>query len=301
LLLEYRLVHSILFALWTTLLAADGASQAEQLLKVVAHDRNLEARTPEGLRLAALHDPGDDASRLDAERFVSEVTSILREGANVRLQTVENVPFTNQAELYSFLVTKKISAVYVAPGLSDVLPEVTRASEDAGVMTLAGAIADVERGLAVGLGDGRKIVVNIGAAERCGVDLDPAVRQVARRVGETSPDPERGRLAETLSRYRNAIETKDIDALRALWPDLSGQEAEKVQASMNGVKAHDVSVALLRIEPDGARIRVRVRRSDRLLTREGKTLVSGRLMEIYFRRSEAGAWVIESMAGVGGA
>jgi hypothetical protein len=291
-------MNPLLSVLLASLLAADGASEAEQLLRVVGYDRNLDARTPDGLRVAVLHDPNVEASRLDAERFVAEAALILREGSNAKPATIEKVAYSSEVDLYSFLVSKKISVLYVASGLTTVLEPVIRASEDAGVMTLAGQVEDVESGLAVGLAEGRKVVVNIGASERCGVDLDPAVRQVARRVGDVSPDPERTRLSETLGRYRDAIESKDIEALKALWPDLSSQEAAKVQASMNGLRSHDVSLALLRIEPDGGRLRVRVRRADRLQTREGETLVSGRLMEIVFRRSDAGGWVIDSMAGV---
>jgi hypothetical protein len=168
-------------------------------------------------------------------------------------------------------------------------------------MTLAGDAGDVERGLAVGIlhqGDARKIVVNMGAAERSGVDLDPAVRQVAQRAGSGASDPERRGLTEALSRYRDAIEQKDMAALRSLWPALSDDEAKRVEASMAAVRSQQVFLALLRVESEGERFKARVRRSDHLVTREGQKVVSGRLIEIVFTRSSDGAWVIASMGSV---
>jgi hypothetical protein len=288
----------LLLALWLSTPLAESASDMEQLLRVVSYDRNLQARNPDGLRLAILHDGSTPPSRNDADRVLAEVEALRRAGSKFAPDAAETIRFSGETELYSALVAKKISALYITPGLASSLDQVIRAAENAGVITLSMTVTDVEHGLAVGLGEGRKVVVNIGAAERCGVDLDPVVRQVAQRVGMVSPDPERAHLTETLSGYRVAIENKDVEALKALWPGLTGQEAAKVKASMSAVRTHNVALALLRIEEEGGQLRVRVRRADRLVTREGEKLVSGRLMEIRFRRSEAGAWVIDSMAGV---
>jgi hypothetical protein len=84
-------------------------------------------------------------------------------------------------------------------------------------------------------------------------------------------------------------------ALRSLWPALSDDEAKRVEASMVAVRSQQVFLALLRIEDQGGRFKVRVRRSDHLVTREGEKLISGRLIEIVFARSADGAWLIDSM------
>jgi len=294
-------VESILIAALVLLSPPGAVSDAEQLLKVVSYDRNLAARTPDGLRLLILFAPESEASRTGAVDLQKEVAVIVRERGALAPAATEMLPFASGEALYRDLVAKKISAVYVAEGFGAALADVVRAAEDAGVMTLAGSAEDVERGLVAGIlrqGDARKIVVNMGASERSGVDLDPAVRQVAQRAGGVPPEPERSGLTETLARYRNAIEQKDMAALRSLWPALSDDEAKRVQASMAGVRSHQVFLALLRIEGEGGRVKARVRRSDHLLTREGEKVVSGRLIEIVFARSADGTWVIASMGSV---
>ncbi len=294
-------MRSILFAALLLLTPPEEVSDAEQMLKVVSYDRNLNARTPDGLRLLILFATEAEASKNRAAGFQKEVAALTRGRSELAPAATEMAPFGGEAELRGFLVSKKISVVYVSEGFGAALPEVVRAAEDAGVMTLAGDPQDVERGLAVGIlrqEGARKIVVNMGAAERSGVDLDPAVRQVAQRAGGGASEPERRSLAETLVRYRSAIEQKDMAALRALWPALSDDEAKRVEASMTAVRSQQVFLALLRIEEAGGRLKARVRRSDHLVTREGEKLVSGRLIEIVFARSVDGAWLIDSMGSV---
>lgn len=294
-------MKTILFTALLFLAGPEEISDAQQILKVVSYDRNLNARTPDGLRLLILFAPEVEASRNDAAAFQKEVAALTRERSALAPAATEMLPFASAEDLYRALVSKKISALYVAGGFGAALPDVVRAAEDAGVMTLAGDSQDVERGVSAGIlrqGDARKIVVNMGAAERGGVDLDPAVRQVAQRAGGVASDPERRGLTETLSRYRDAIERKDMAALRSLWPALSDDEAKRVEGSMAAVRSQQVFLALLRIESEGGRFKARVRRSDHLVTREGQKLVSGRLMEIVFTRSDDGAWIIDSMGSV---
>jgi hypothetical protein len=292
-------VKIILFAALVSLTPPEAVSDAEQLLKVVSYDRNLKARTPEGLRFLILFSPELEASREGALSFQKDLQSLAR--SELAPASSETLPFKSEAELYRELVARKISALYVSDGLGAALPEVVRAAEDTGVMTLARNAGDVERGLVVGIldkGGAKKIVVNMAAADRTGVDLDPAVRQVAQRAGGGGSEPERPGLAEALSRYRSAIESKDMTALRSLWPSLSNEEAKRVEASMSAVRSQQVFLALLRIESDGGRFKARVRRSDHLVTREGQKLVSGRLIEIFFTQSGDGAWIIDSMGSV---
>ncbi len=280
-------------------LLPEGFSEAQYLLKVVSYDRNLNARTTDGLRLLILFAPEVEASKNGAAAFQNDVAALKRDGSELAPATTEMLPFEDKEKLYSALVSKKVSALYVSEGFGAAITDIVRAAEDAGVICLARDPQDVERGLAVGiLQQGpRKVVVNTGAAERSGVDLDPAVFQLAQRAGGSS-EPERRGLNETLSRYRNAIEQKDIAALRSLWPALSDNEAKKVEASLAAVRSQQVFLALLRIESEGARFKARVRRSDHLVTREGQKVVAGRLIEIVFTRSGDGTFVIESMGSV---
>ncbi len=294
-------MKSLLISALLLLSPTEELSDAEQLFKVVSYDRNLKARTSDGLRLLILFTPGGESSRNGAAAFQKEVAALTRASREDAPIATEILPYAGETELYRDLVAKKVSALYVSEGFDESLPAVVRAAEEAGVMTLAGNPDDVERGLVVGIlhqGDAKKIVVNMGAADRAGVDLDPAVRQVAHRAGSGPFEPERRGMAEALARYRAAIEQKDMAALRSLWPALSDSEAKRVESSMASVRSQQVFLALLRVEVAGERIKARVRRSDYLVTREGEKLVSGRFIEIVFARSPDGGWLIDSMGSV---
>ncbi len=176
---------------------------------------------------------------------------------------------------------------------------IVTASEAAGVFTLAGSPIDVERGLVIGLrvsAGSKKLVVNMAAAERTGVDFDAVVRQVALRVGNTPAKKDRDELRQTLVRYTEAIQERDLDALRGVWPALEGDDEKRIVASFKMARSHTIFFAVLRIEHQGEKAQARVRRTDKLVTRDGQTITAGALVEISFSKVGDGAWQIDSMA-----
>lgn len=280
--------------LLASLTASSEAASAETLFKAVSYDRNIEARTPEGLRLGALYSAETESSKADAEKLAAEARFLQPEIAPA---WVEIVPFAGEIELYRWTREHHISVLYVATGLEKELPAIIRASEAAGVVTLAGAPDYVEQGLVIGVrvrGGSNKLLVNMGAAERCGVDFHGAVRQVAERVGDAPSKTGRAEVNEALTRYAEALEQRDLGALHTVWPELEGEEERRVMASFEMTRSHTVAFAILDVDTTGGSVRARVRRTDKLVTSDGKTIVAGTLVEIFFSKASNG-WVIASM------
>ncbi len=276
-----------------------GTDVTETLLRAAAYDRNLEARTSKGFRLGVAFVPELAESRTAAKQFAEAAKALQAAGSEFAPVWVELVAVESESQLYKWMEEHHVSALYVPAGLEEIVPSIVSASEAAGVFSIAGSSADVERGLVIGLrvGDGsKKLVVNMAAAERSGVDFDAVVRQVALRVGGAPAKEDRDELREALVRYTEAIQKRDLDALRGVWPALEDDDEKRIVASFKMTRSHKVSFAVLRIDRQGEQVRARVRRADRLVTREGQTITAGTLLEISFSKAGNGVWQIESMA-----
>lgn len=278
---------------------AQTSETTKTLLRAAAYDNNLEARTPEGLRLGVVFDPGAADSKTSAEEFAKQASALDSEFAPA---WVELVAFEGESQLYTWEKENHVSVLFVPAGMEGSLASVVRACEAAGVMTLADSVADVEQGLVIGLklaGDSKKLVVNMAAAERAGVDFDATVRQVASRVGGAPETAGRDEVEQTLGRYGEAIQERDLDALRGVWPALAGADEKRIVTSFKMARSHKVSFAILHVEDQGGKPRARVRRADKLVTRDGQTIVAGTIVDISFQKGGDGAWVIDSMATAG--
>ena len=271
----------------------------ETLLRAAAYDRNLEARTPEGFRLGVVFDPDLPESKAAAEQFAAEANALKATGSEFTPEWVELVAIENRAQLYKWIRKHLVSALYVPAGMKENVRSIVTASEAAGVFTLAGSPTDVERGLVIGLrvsAGSKKLVVNMAAAERAGVDFDAVVRQVALRVGDAPAKEDRDELRQTLVRYTEAIQARDLDALRGVWPALDGDDVKRIVASFKMARSHTIFFAVLRVDRQGEQAQARVRRTDKLVTHDGQTLTAGTVIEISFSKDGDGAWQIDSMA-----
>ena len=271
----------------------------ETLLRATAYDRNLAARTPEGFRLGVVFDPDSPESKIAAEQFAVEANAVKAAETEFAPEWVELVAVDDAAQLYKWSRTHHVSALYIPPGMEEHVPTIITVSEAAGVFTLAGSPTDVERGLVIGLrvSDGaKKLVANMAAAERAGVDFDAVVRQIAQRVGDAPAKKDRVEMRQTLARYSEAIRDRDLDALREVWPTLEGDDEKRIVSSFKMARSHTIFFAVLRIEHQGETARARVRRADKLVTRDGQTVNAGTLVEISFSKVGDGAWQIDSMA-----
>lgn len=267
----------------------------ETLLRAAAYDKNLDARTPEGFRLGVAFDVDVAETKAAAETFARSVDSVT--SSELTPSWIELVGVESTGQLYKWIREHHVTALFVPAGLEARVPSIVAAAEAAGVFTLAGSPLDVERGLVLGLrvsGDSKKLVVNMAAAERAGVDFEGSVRQVASRVGDAPDKIDRDGFHETLVQYSDAIRERDLDALRTVWPGLEGEDEQRIVASFKMARSHSVYFAMLQIDARGETARARVRRTDKLITRDGQAVTAGTLVEIAF--SKAGdRWQIDSM------
>ncbi|HEX7086738.1 MAG TPA: protein kinase [Vicinamibacterales bacterium] len=101
-------------------------------------------------------------------------------------------------------------------------------------------------------------------------------------------------IAGVVGRYVRALEARDIGALRAIWPGLSGAALAAIESEFANARSIDVAFSGSRIEVDGASATVTGIRRYGLLTRDGQQLRSETRTTIALRRADGG-WVIESI------
>ena len=140
-------------------------------------------------------------------------------------------------------------------------------------------------------------------ARRRQQQADEQQRQAAARA-EPPPAPEppaapaappaRELIAGVVASYVRALETRDIDALRAIWPGLSGAAQAAIESEFANARSINVSFAGTRIAVDGAAATVTGTRRYGLQTRDGQQLRSETLTTIALRQA-GDAWVIESI------
>lgn len=174
------------FAFGARAFAAELAPKQQALLaaRVLAYDRNMKKRS--GGKVAAiviLYQEGDQASEsvsLDMSSAFEElaVSSTVDE-LPVRVTTVA---YSSAAELDKKLNQVHPVALYVCPGMGDVLGAVMAVTRKRSILTITSTGAYVKSGLSIGLlrlEERPLIVVNLPAARAEGADLDAALLRIA--------------------------------------------------------------------------------------------------------------------------
>ena len=106
-----------------------------------------------------------------------------------------------------------------------------------------------------------------------------------------APNPEAG-LTELLARYKAALEARDFDALKRVWPGLSGAPQDALREEFKHASHIAVEILDPRITVSGTTGTVSFLRRYELLTVEGTRLRSESQTTMEARRSGPG-WVIE--------
>ena len=281
-----------------TLLAADNAGTAELVLRAATHDQHLEARTSNGLRVGVI--VGNSRRvRADADEFIAEARALQSSADELAPSWIESTGFTGRTALYRWLETNRVSLLFVPAGMGDAVDGIIEAAEAAGVLTIGRDPADAARGLVLSarFDDGaKKLVVNLEAASRAGVYFDGAVRQVALRVGGAEAREGREDVERALAQYTKALEDQNLGALKNVWPELARDEEAKILAGFKIARSQSVALAVLSVQERGPTLVARVRRADRLVTKDGKTVSAGNLVEFSLKRGGDGAWQIDSMS-----
>jgi hypothetical protein len=156
--------------------------EASLIVRVLAYDRALKARAGGSVTIGILFKGSDRASaRAQGE--------MLQAFGAVEPRSIQGIPFgtvshayKDRADLSAWAARDKIGILYVAPGLADELDAIRDLSRERKLVTVSPVRSFVERGLAVGTvpkGNKAGILVNLGAAELLGMDLDPKLLQLA--------------------------------------------------------------------------------------------------------------------------
>jgi hypothetical protein len=104
-------------------------------------------------------------------------------------------------------------------------------------------------------------------------------------------NPEAG-LTDLLARYKAALEARDFDALKRVWPGLSGAPQNALREEFKHASHIAVEILDPRITVSGATGTISFLRRYELLTVEGRRLRSESQTTMDARRSGSG-WVIE--------
>jgi hypothetical protein len=97
-----------------------------------------------------------------------------------------------------------------------------------------------------------------------------------------------------LARYRAAIESRDIGALKRLWPALAGRQEDALRNEFEHSRAIAVGLDAVDIRPTGGGATVTCRRNYAVTTGDGQTLRTATTMFMTLARRD-GAWSIETI------
>jgi hypothetical protein len=101
-------------------------------------------------------------------------------------------------------------------------------------------------------------------------------------------------IQAVLARYRAALESRDISALKRIWPALSGRQEDAIRNEFEHSRAIAVDLDGVDIHPAGAGATVTSRRNYAVTTADGQTLRTATRMVMTLSRRD-GAWSIESI------
>jgi tetratricopeptide (TPR) repeat protein len=97
-------------------------------------------------------------------------------------------------------------------------------------------------------------------------------------------------ITKVIADYGRAIESKDIALFKAIKPNLTGDEAKRIQDSFKAIKSQKVTITIDAVQVDGDKATVRVTRQD---TINGQAL---KPIQQVFRLAQAGGgWTIQTI------
>jgi hypothetical protein len=97
-------------------------------------------------------------------------------------------------------------------------------------------------------------------------------------------------IRKVIADYGRAIEGKDIALFRAVKPNLSGDEAKRLQEAFKAIKSQKVGITIEKVDVSGEQATVRVSRQD---TINGNPVQ--RVQQVFRMTQAGGGWVIQSI------
>jgi YfiR/HmsC-like len=168
---------------WGESLAVPAQVQAQLLGKLAPYDRNFVERAGQRVLVAIVTRPAN----LESARAGSQIQGALKELGPIAGLPHEEllVPWNGGKSLYDLCVQRKVTIVYLAPGLGDDIVDTVKALEGVNILTVAGALAYVSKGVMLGfelVSAQTKLVVNLPQAKKQGVFFRADVLRLMRIV-----------------------------------------------------------------------------------------------------------------------
>jgi hypothetical protein len=101
-------------------------------------------------------------------------------------------------------------------------------------------------------------------------------------------------IRELLVHYKAALEAKNLDALRRIYPNLGGAAAEAIRKNFQQASSINVDIIDPRVTVEGSAGTATFRRRYEVVTVDGQRLSTETLTTMSVRRS-GNTWVIESI------
>jgi len=158
--------------------------QVQILLKVLTYDRQFEAKAGQRLKIGIVYVAGDAAS----EKAADEIATTLKSYGD---KPIKKIPFsyvmidyTTPAAVEHKVKAEGIGLLYVAPGNTRNLADLTRISQQHKITTATGVLDYVSKGVAIGVGierDKPRIHINLASCKSEGSEFDASLLQIAVR------------------------------------------------------------------------------------------------------------------------
>jgi hypothetical protein len=101
-------------------------------------------------------------------------------------------------------------------------------------------------------------------------------------------------IQAVLARYRAALESRDINALKRIWPTLSGRQEDAIRSEFEHSRSIAVGIDSVDIRPNGNGATVSCHRNYAVTTADGQTLRTATQMSMTLARHD-GVWTIETI------
>jgi ketosteroid isomerase-like protein len=113
-------------------------------------------------------------------------------------------------------------------------------------------------------------------------------------VPPASPVKAEAAIGVVLERYTNALQQRDLSALKAVWPGLSGAQQTAIESDFNLARSISVQFVSPKIDVSGSTATVTGVRRYGMQTRDGQRLHTETTTTLVLRQG-ANGWHIESV------
>ena len=165
--------------------ALPAPTQAVLLLRVLAYDHDLKARSGGSATIDVVYQKGDAESETMASQVVATLQALSAKASLNGLPIKVN-PIAYGGGLDPQIGTSPAVAFFICAGLDDDTASIAESAQTHHALTFTGQETAVDQGLAIGLvmrGSKGTILVNLPAARAEGADLDADLLGLAEIVG----------------------------------------------------------------------------------------------------------------------